>query len=394
MSLLGCDGEHWEECLQQASKLADWKKTFAQQLEWHQLEALRRSQQGPTEYDNIIVYYKQHPAMVPMHPRYLPLPGWNDAVPDINIAGLPKAGSSQLAKILTSHSDAVRWGKDKEHCVSRSSRKDFEGWDDDHETADAVVLSTKQLNVQRLLFQFYNKFASTPQSKHKGRKTVNACYWINDIEINRHYLLPPSHKPSTKKYIMLLRDPADWLWSAFNFWNIPGIDSRDYGWTDQERDYRSPELFHELITSHKNTEWGKYTFDYYHAFTIRSPRKLLGMFGPANVLFLRNEDLLPSVVDQPGGLLDQLVNFTGLERTGFDPTQYSGFTNCNDQRGTQRTCEGPSSKSSSYAMAGGRAMLPETRQLIYLQFWEECKIWAKEFGIYYPDCLNVIESTQ
>jgi hypothetical protein len=155
---------------------------------------------------------------------------------------------------------------------------------------------------------------------------------------------PTSHCGSGVRYYR--------LWSAFNFWNIPGIDSRDYGWTDQEQNYGSPELFHELIVSHKSTKWGKYTFDYYHDFTIRSPRKLLGMFGPANVLFLRNEDLLPAVVDQPGGLLDQLVNFTGLHRTGFKPTEYLGLTNCNDQRGMRQTCEGLSSKSSSYAMAG------------------------------------------
>jgi hypothetical protein len=131
-----------------------------------------------------------------------------------------------------------------------------------------------------------------------------------------------------------------------------------------------------------------YSREYYHMFTIRSPRKLVGLFGRDNVLFLRNEDMLPEVVDKQGGVLDQLSNFTGLDRSQFDPTTYSVVTNCNDNKGMKSVCK--QTRSSSYALSGGREMLPETRQLIYMYFWEECKIWAREFGVFYPDCLNVM----
>jgi hypothetical protein len=135
-----------------------------------------------------------------------------------------------------------------------------------------------------------------------------------------------------------------------------------------------------------------YQHDYYQRFTINSPRKLIGLYGRENVLFVRNEDMLPEVVDKQGGVLDQISNFTGLDRSQYDPSTYSVVTNCNDNKGMKSVCG--KTRSSSYALSGGREMLPETRTLIYMRFWEECKIWNEEFGVMYSDCLNVIERTQ
>jgi hypothetical protein len=181
------------------------------------------------------------------------------------------------------------------------------------------------------------------------------------------------------------------LWSAFNFWRIQEIDPEEYGWTESE-EYRSPEFFHELVASGAKTKWGVYQHDYYQRFTISSPRKLIGLYGRENVLFVRNEDMLPEVVDKQGGVLDQISNFTGLDRSQYDPSTYSVVTNCNDNKGMKSVCG--KTRSSSYALSGGREMLPETRTLIYMRFWEECKIWNEEFGVMYSDCLNVIERTQ
>jgi hypothetical protein len=170
------------------------------------------------------------------------------------------------------------------------------------------------------------------------------------------------------------------------------IDPEEYGWADAGVEYRSPELFHELVASGTKTKWGVYSHEYYHTFTIRSPRKLLAMFGRDHVLFLRNEDMLPDVVDKEFGVLDQLSNFTGLDRSEFDPRSYSSIMNCNDKKGMDSVCG--QTRSASYVSTGGREMLPETRTLIYMHFWEECKIWAQEFGVVYPDCLNVMKRTR
>jgi hypothetical protein len=129
-------------------------------------------------------------------------------------------------------------------------------------------------------------------------------------------------------------------------------------------------------------------------FTIRSPRKLIATFGRDNVLFLRNEDMLPDVVDKKFGVLDQLSNFTGLDRSQFDPSSYSLVMNCNgapDSGDEWGSCQ---NRTAAYRIAGGREMLAETRTLIYMHFWEECKLWAAEFGVVYHDCLSVMSRTQ
>jgi hypothetical protein len=298
---------------------------------------------------------------------------------------LPKAGTTQLHKILSTHHGARQFGYRKEECMSAGPyRRIFEGWDD--EPIDRTTLSREQRMVQRQLYNYYNKFFSGDIDK-SNKLTVNACYWINDVEISWHYL-----RPQGKKSVFLFRDPADWLWSAFNFWRMEDIDPLGYGWVSTGVEYRSAELFHELVASGTKTKWGIYSRKYYRTSTIQSPRKLLAMFGRDHVLFLRNEDMLPEVVDKRFGVLDQLSNFTGLDRSEFDPNSYSSIMNCNDKKGMNSVCG--KTRSASYANTGGREMLPETRTLIYMYFWEECKIWAREFGIVYPDCLNVMKRTR
>ena len=85
-------------------------------------------------------------------------------------------------------------------------------------------------------------------------------------------------------------------------------------------------------------------------------------------------------------------SFTITKPTGRIANDYKHQgPNCNDNKGMESVCN--KTRSSSYALSGGRKMLPETRTLIYMRFWEECKIWAAEFGVIYADCLNVIERT-
>jgi hypothetical protein len=391
--LLDCDEEHWDECIERASHFADSQKVYAQQVTTHRLEALQRAYDGPTEYLDIKTFPDAHPSLVPLDPNYVPSQEWDTdrAFPDISIAGLPKAGSTQLHTILKNHAEAVQYSEDKEECTSNSGYSaNFEDWDDEPIDEDRPRASGPQLIVQRELYKYYDRLFSGERSTgdldRTERQTVNACYWINDIEISYHYL-----RPQGKKAIFLFRDPADWLWSAFNFWRIHEIDPEEYGWTESE-EYRSPEFFHELVASGGKTKWGVYQHEYYQAFTISSPRKLVSLYGRDNVLFLRNEDMLPEVVDTEGGVLDQLSSFTGLNRSQYDPSTYSVVTNCNDNKGMKSVCN--KTRSSSYALSGGREMLPETRTLIYMHFWEECKIWAAEFGVIYPDCLVVMKRTQ
>jgi hypothetical protein len=361
-----------------ASKLANNRAVFAQQFATHGGQALRRALSGPTEYAGIKLFPQQHPVTVPLDPIFQPKQegDTNRAFPDISICWLPKAGSPQLHTILKNHADAVQYGKGKEQCTSRGTyRSIFEDWDDEPIDENRTTATDRQLQVQYQLYLYYERLLSGEISPSgvlvldpSKRKTVNACYWINDIEISYQYL-----RPQGKKSIFLFRDPADWLWSAFNFWRMTDIDPKEFGWTKQGEEYRSPELFHELVASGKQSKWGLYSHEYYHMFTIRSPRKLVALFGRENVLFLRNEDLLPllpAVVDKEGGVLDQISDFTGLDRSEFDPTTYSVVTNCNDS-----VCN--KTRSSSYALSGGREMFPRLGHSYICTFGKSVKYGPK-----------------
>jgi hypothetical protein len=95
----------------------------------------------------------------------------------------------------------------------------------------------------------------------------------------------------------------------------------------------------------------------------------------------QNEDMLPEHIDETGGMLDQIANFTGLSRSKFEGPGLHTMLNCNDNKGFQSKCdqEGSSSRG-SYEIAGHRKMLEKTRAFIYLHYQEECQIWSNEFG--------------
>jgi hypothetical protein len=116
------------------------------------------------------------------------------------------------------------------------------------------------------------------------------------------------------------------------------------------------------------------------------PREMIAAFGKDNILFAKSEDMLPGVV-QTSGFLEKLGSFVNIKAVGFPKSEWSTFHNCNANPGKDEDC---STKTSAYSIAGGREMLPATRRLIYMHFHEECKILAKEFGVEYPRCLNVL----
>jgi hypothetical protein len=223
--------------------------------------------------------------------------------------------------------------------------------------------------------------------------TVNGCLNLHDTWLHLHYL-----HPADAKYFILLRDPADWLWAGWNFWvddaldgrsgQVAGADAKKL-WASANTEYRSPELFHELIVSGHATKSGARLLDTLRRQTVTAGRRLVALAGQEQVLFLKNEDMLPEHIDETGGLLDQIANFTGLARSKFKGPGLHTMLNCNDNKGFQSKCG--SSSRGSYEIAGHRKMLEKTRAFIYLHYQEECQIWSKEFGVSYPDCVNVLE---
>jgi hypothetical protein len=393
--------------------------------------ALQRSQKSsmPLEYARQVFFTNHHPALTPIARRYQPKSTWAETtIADFNIVGLPKAGTSQLYQLLAKHQQVEALGLPKEWCMSSKSAEPdlFRNWEGEvNRTMSMLSLITsrglsttpRQQKLQEHMYNFHqqvhvHRMQQRYQYKQQQKKmngltsvppllTVNGCIWDFDIELSYWYVRP---SPS-KRYILLFRDPADWLWSAWNYWPQQHLDN-DYqpgGWTVPGKHYRSPELFHEFIASHTQTREGRYLvqtlrIDYMQR-ALRLHAMLQGSAGSSNPKYdpmnrtlwmARSEDMKPSLVNQPGGFLDRLVQFTGLSRNGFSNSSYTIMRNCNEDKGERKKCE--EKKEQTYAIAGGRGLLPETRTLIYLHYWEECKLLQERFGVVYPDCVNVMNS--
>lgn len=124
---------------------------------------------------------------------------------------------------------------------------------------------------------------------------------------------------------------------------------------------------------------------------MQTARNYVQLVGRENILFLRAEDMRPSIIQKKGGALDQIVSFTGLDRSGFDETTLGQIANCGDHKGIDNTDGCRQEASTSYEISQNRSILEATRALIYTFFWEECKTLSEEFGIVYPDCLSVMD---
>jgi len=240
----------------------------------------------------------------------------------------------------------------------------------------------------------------------KKKRTVNSC--LNSKENLSHYMYIQKyyHDASTyldqKKFIIIVRDPADLLFSHFNFFSNPSFDvigDRPIeSWSYESLDYRSPILFHEIMVSGDRSAYGR---------LLRSI--LGGCFGQfltwihlarrENVLVVRNEDMFPEVIDKQGGLLDQLSTFLGINRDLFDAEVVKSRTNCNDghmtSRGMDAKCTRVRKESEqnasplSYPISGHRPILPVTRELVYKQASEVCLLVREYFDhVVYDGCVK------
>lgn len=99
--------------------------------------------------------------------------------------------------------------------------------------------------------------ARTP-SGPTGPRTVNGCLDAPNVFMQMQYLFESDTfnlqrlKRRKIKVVFLLRDPTDWLWSAWNFWtNKKGPEDNFHpavnDWASAPLQFRSPELFYEYM---------------------------------------------------------------------------------------------------------------------------------------------------
>jgi hypothetical protein len=299
---------------------------------------------------------------------------------DLSILGFPKAGTSQLFNLLVSHPHAAPVFKRKEYCIDHGHFLDY--------TLPQHLNNPNTLrSLKKNLFGYHSyMLRKRSESRDRSLQLINACLQPREIEYHLSY----TPMPEKSKYLLLFRDPADWLWASWNFWIDKHLDDRpavDHDWATFGIHYRSPELFHELILSRESIKSAAKRFRTMREQTVHTPRRLIHLMGRDRLLFLKSEDMKATNGRLPQ-FLEQLGTFTGLSVSGFNITVAQGQTNCNAQKGFRNVCAGATG--SGYHITHNRPMLEETRKLIYIQFWEECKIWKIEFGIVYQDCVDSV----
>jgi hypothetical protein len=329
--------------------------------------------------------------------KYLPLKHWNH-FPDIWILGFPKAGTSQLYQLLTHHPALQAFHRTKEFCMDNNM------WLDYSQPNEKLYASLYSYH------EFMNSNMSKPVSTRK-KLTVNACLnsketLLNYMYIQKHYLNASSDL-GEMKFIITFRDPADLLYSMFNFFTNPSVDVIGrrpvQTWSYELLDYRSPELFHELLVSGNKTLYGKLQRFFLNGWFV-SVVSWMHLVGRENLLVIKNEDMIPEEVNRQGGVLDQLSSFLGVDRDLFDPEIFNSKTNCNDgnilSRGMGTKCiddvkkqnkEQPPSSSITYPISANRAMLPKTRKLIYVMASEGCQLLSQYFShVLYEKCVQSV----
>lgn len=158
---------------------------------------------------------------------------------------------------------------------------------------------------------------------------------------------------------------------------------------------RSPELFHEYMLSGERLQSSQHLLQNFRDSYVAIAHRALADNFVINddLLVLKSEDMLPDRIES-SGFLDKLASFLGVVKVNFDMSVLHSYSNCGNSRGQDNhDCMGGEEEdvagpSMAYDIAGGRAMLNETRDLVYLQFAEECLLWKESFGIEYEACLD------
>ena len=298
--------------------------------------------------------------------KYMAEESWVKSYPDINIIGFPKAGTSQLFRIFAGHPRIEATNPNlKEFCVHSVTRES-------NESGIHLYEYRKQVQSRRKLFNSFTLL-------------LNGCIGGGE-EVLMNYKYIPSQE---EKFILVFRDPADWLWSIWNFWTDAAFDNDPFtpgSWTNPSKHYRSPELFHEIIASSGKLNVFNALLSRLRTYTS-SAKLLTELVEKRNILFLRNEDIDPSVI-LANGALKRMADFAGIEVSLFGK-ESSERTNCNDEKGENSLCSQTVS-TGTYKLSGSRPMLEQTREIINVFCKSLCLNWLTEFGLDYPHCYNSI----
>ena len=262
------------------------------------------------------------------------------AYPDINVVGLPKAGSTALYALLAAHPRISPLDDQKEYCARNwLNRMSDERW--------CVEVSARCAMARTAL-------------------VVNGC-----LAINEHIEMARRLQSRRARFIVAVRDPADWLWSWWNYF----LDENDAisshglcpGAADpvacvrasthvSESTFRPASYFHELVASNgKLKNSAKYTEDgIIRAMEISRLIELKRLVG-TRLLVVKTEAMYSAET------IEKLAGHLSIDPGGF----------------TSATNSHPRSNSNQRK----HTMLNVTRQLLYFRARPACQMVAQHLQL-------------
>ncbi|CAE7375888.1 unnamed protein product, partial [Symbiodinium sp. CCMP2456] len=214
----------------------------------------------------------------------------------IVVGGFAKCSSSHVFRILQSHPNTVTFGKQ----VGSLAGQEVE-----FEMAAFAIARTLQIPGKPVIsactgmplraLKECNRLVGWIRGRYDN--STAAVLVITDIFFLEKKAL--AHRWTGKvKLLFVVREPADYLWAAYNFWILPGErKGLQNDWTDMTTHTRSPELFHDLVVADgKMPAW--------------QPRsdKVTGLWfnliqdvknASATILVLKSEAAKPFIADLP-----------------------------------------------------------------------------------------------
>jgi hypothetical protein len=289
---------------------------------------------------------------------------WNDhCFPSVIIGGFPKCGSSFVFKMLSSHPNIVPT-KRKELCLGG-------------------VLS----ETWSKFFPFLPNMSST-----EGKKVMSGCLHLGaNIKSMKELCV------QDLKLIYVLRDVADMLWSAYNFWCLDGHDPNcSPGKHTSKTASRSPEHFHRLVVAHQEMGGGIALTKTGNCYK-EELQEATNLFGAANVLVLKSESMLTAsekrlAVHQIQSFLWRTESPAEAARVWLEE-QSSFLYRVNSGHSVagrgeksvtiaRMSAEDREAKG-LYEVSGFQPMLPETRRLIHQRWRDECDWLRRRYSLHY-----------
>eukprot|EP01041_Mallomonas_annulata_P004924 gene4924-9823_t len=292
--------------------------------------------------------------------------GANDSIsfcyPTITVMGFPKSGTSFLFKSLSKHPQIVAT-KRKELCYGGPKSE--------------------------LWWDFISRMPSPETTDN--RHVLSGC-----LHLGANKEASQSLCVSDAKYIFVVRDVADMLWAAYNYWCISTIDKNCFpGGRTTKNNKRTPEHFHELITTNK-TLGGGLPLDINGICYKGTLLEAVKTFGQENIHVLKSEHMsIESSTSNRNQSFQKLFQFLKLSTDKYPqwidevitkPTPVNAGHLMQTRGEFVEITDVNTIVRGTYEISGFRPMLSQTKTFIHVRWREEC-IWLRNvWGISYDAC--------